>query len=238
MTEEITSHIQKTASRLGFWFAISMAAVTLTALGLAVTTMPMSGPFCQSGCVTYPYKNVAALVPHDYIWMYPAFFMAPIFFMLLVCVHSSAPEDKKLFSLAAMGFGLIYTAVMCSNYFIQIEVMQPSILKGETEGLALISQYNPHGIFIALEDLGYLMMSLAFLLVARVFTANAGTGKTLRVLLTVSPLLAFATYIALSMIYGKNLEYRFEVFIIMFNWLTAIAMGVLLAIQFKRAVSE
>jgi hypothetical protein len=33
--------------------------------------------------------------------------------------------------------------------------MQPSLLKGETEGLTLFLQYNPDGIFIALEDLGY-----------------------------------------------------------------------------------
>jgi hypothetical protein len=26
--------------------------------------------------------------------------------------------------------------------------------------MSLFSQYNPHGVFIALEDLGYLMMSL------------------------------------------------------------------------------
>jgi hypothetical protein len=47
--------------------------------------------------------------------------------------------------------------------------------------------------------------------------------------------LAFAAYIALSVIYGKNIEYRFEVFIITFNWLTTIIMGILLAIYFKRA---
>jgi hypothetical protein len=235
MTMETINPIRKTASRLGFWFASLMAVITFIALALAVTTLPMSGPFCQSGCVTYPYEAVAAFVPHDYIWMYPAFFMAPIFVMLQVCIHNYAPDDKKIFSQSGLVFALIYAAAMSINYFIQIEVMQPSILKGEMEGLALFSQYNPHGIFIALEDLGYLMMSLSFFCTAWVFARGDKLGKALRNLLTISPLLAFAVYIVLSLIYGKNIEYRFEVFIITFNWITAIVMGILLSIYFRRA---
>jgi hypothetical protein len=167
--------------------------------------------------------------------MYPAIFMAPIFVMLMICIHNFDPDDKKIFSQAGLAFALIYAAAMSMNYIIQIEVMQPSILKGEMEGLALFSQYNPHGIFIALEDLGYLMMSLAFFCTARVFAREDKLGRALRNLLTISPLLAFAAYIVLSVIYGKNIEYRFEVFIITFNWLTAIVMGILLSIYFKRA---
>ena len=235
MTIETINSVRKTASHLGFWFAILMSVVTTAALAFAVTTLPMSGPFCQKGCVTYPYEAVAAFVPHDYIWMYPAIFMAPIFVVLMICIHTCAPEDKKLFSQSGVAFALIYAAAMSINYFVQIEVMQPSILKGEMEGLALFSQYNPHGIFIALEDLGYLMMSLAFICTAWVFSRGDKLERGIRWLLTASPLLAFAVYIVLSLIYGKALEYRFEVFIITLNWMTAIIMGVLLSIYFKRA---
>ena len=235
MTIESSNSVRKTASHLGFWFAILMSVVTTAALAFAVTTLPMSGPFCQSGCVTYPYEAVAAFVPHDYIWMYPAIFMAPIFVVLMICIHTYAPDDKKLFSQSGLAFALIYAAAMSINYFVQIEVMQPSILKGEMEGLALFSQYNPHGIFIALEDLGYLMMSLAFICTAWVFRRGDKLERGIRWLLTASPLLAFAAYIVLSLIYGKALEYRFEVFIITLNWMTAIIMGVLLSIYFKRA---
>lgn len=235
MTTETIDPIRNKASRLGFWFSILMAAVTFTALALAVTTLPMSGPFCQSGCVSYPYEDVAAFVPHDYIWMYAAIFMAPIFVMLMACIHNYAPDDKRIFSQAGLAFALIYAALMSMNYIIQIEVMQPSILKGEMDGLVLFSQYNPHGIFIALEDLGYLMMSLAFFCSAWVFTRSDKLGRALRNLLTISPLLAFAAYIALSLIFGKNIEYRFEVLIITLNWLTAIGMGILLSVYFKRA---
>jgi hypothetical protein len=34
-------------------------------------------------------------------------------------------------------------------------------MKGETDGIALITQYNEHGLFIAMEELGYITMSIA-----------------------------------------------------------------------------
>jgi hypothetical protein len=40
----------------------------------------------------------------------------------------------------------------------------PSLLKGEVGNLSLLSQYNPHGLFIALEDTSYLIMAVALLL--------------------------------------------------------------------------
>jgi hypothetical protein len=39
----------------------------------------------------------------------------------------------------------------------------------ETDGLALFTQYDPHGFFIALENLGYLILSAAFLFVGAAF---------------------------------------------------------------------
>lgn len=235
MTADVRTPICTAASRLGFWFAMLMALVAAIALGLAVTTLPMSGPLCRSGCVTYPYEAVAAFVPHDYIWMYPAILMAPIFVVLIVCIHNYAPDDRRIFSQSGLAFALIYAAAMSINYFIQIEVMQASILKGEMQGLVLFSQYNPHGIFIALEDLGYLMMSLAFFCTAWVFSNVGRLGSAIRWLFAANAVLAFAAYIVLSLIYGKDLEYRFEVLIITINWLTLIAGGVMLSIFFKRA---
>ena len=47
-----------------------------------------------------------------------------------------------------------------------------SVRNEETAGIALLTQYNPHGIFIALEEAGYLLMSISFLCVAVVFPAQ------------------------------------------------------------------
>jgi len=47
-----------------------------------------------------------------------------------------------------------------------LTVVQTCLPKGEVDGLSLWSQYNPHGLFIGLEDAGYLSMGVAFLFAA------------------------------------------------------------------------
>jgi hypothetical protein len=233
---ETTGPVRQIASQVGFWVAILTTVFAAVSFAFAIATPPISGPFCQSGCVTYPYANVASYVSHDYIWMYPGILLTPIFVALMVCIHYYAHDDKKVFSLIGLSFALISAAVISIDYFIQLTVIQPSLLKGETEGLALFSQYNPHGIFIALEDLGYLMMSVAFLFAAAVFAGGNRLERAIRWLFTAVSLLAIGAFIVLSLIYGHNLEYRFEVLVITINWTALIVAGVLLGILFKRVV--
>jgi hypothetical protein len=106
--------------------------------------------------------------------MYPAFLVAPTFVVLVACIRYYAADDKKLFSQIGLSFAVVYAAVIMIDYFIQWIVIEPSILSGETAGLALFTQYNPHGILVALESLGYLAMNGALLYVAAVFAR----GKT------------------------------------------------------------
>ena len=231
-----TAH--KTAIQIGFWTAILMTIFTGVAFAIAIATPPISGPFCQSGCVAYPYANVASYVPHDYIWLYPAIFIAPLFLVLAVCIHNYAPSGKKIYSQIGLSFAWICAAMISMDYYVQLTVIQPSLLRGEMDGLALFVQYNPHGIFIALEDLGYLMMSFAFFFIARVFTGDERIERVLRWLFTIGSLLAIGLYIVLSAIYGNNLEYRFEVMIITINWTLLIVAGVLLSILFRRTLQH
>ena len=58
--------------RLSFWTAIFTASMAAVSLGMAVTTLPRSGPYCRTDCVGYPDTDVAAFVPRDYLWIYPA----------------------------------------------------------------------------------------------------------------------------------------------------------------------
>ena len=225
----------KAVTQFGFWIAILTAVVAAISFAIAVTTLPISGPFCQTGCVTYPYRAVVAYIPHDYLWMYPATFLTPMFVVLMVCLHRYCAPGKKLYSQIALSFAVISATVITIDYYIQIATMQPSILRGETEGLALFSQYNPHGVFIALEELGYLMMSVAFLFVSAVFAATSKLERALRWLFLTGALAAFATYVVLSWLFGKELEYRFEVAIITINLTVLFAGGVLLSVLFRRA---
>jgi hypothetical protein len=237
---ETVNSARQSVYRLGFWTAILTASAAAAALGIAISTAPArSGPFCMvdlvDACITYPYTDAAAFVPNDYLWMYPAFLMGPLFVMVVGCIHHTAAADKKVFSQIALSFAVISAIALATNYFIQLTVVQPSLLKGEVEGLSLFSQYNPHGLFIALEDIGYLMMGVAFLFVAPMFGRRARLEQGIRLLLFISAVLAIGSLILLALLYGYDLEYRYEVAVILINWTTLIVSGVLLSFFFTRA---
>lgn len=223
---------------LGLWAAIGLAVSTAVAFALAVTTLPLSGPFCTANCVTYPFAEVAAYVPHDYIWMYPALLVIPLFVVLCACLHCALGAERQVFSLSALCFAVMAATVISADYFIQLETLQPAILRGETEGVALISQYNPHGVFIALEDLGYLLAAVAFLLLGSAVAGQGKLGKALCWVLVLGGGLTIAARIGMGLVYGFGLEYRFEVTAIGLVWSTLIAGGVLAALWFRRQPCE
>jgi hypothetical protein len=241
---ETPNSARQSVCRFGFWTSILTAAAAAAALGIASTTAPArSGPNCPplvemgvlESCVTYPYTDVAAFVPIEYIWMYPALLMALLFLVLVVCIHYYADADKKIFSQIGLSFAVISATAHTINYFIQLAVVQPSLLKGELEGLSLFSQYNPHGLFIALEDVGYLMMGVTFLFVAAVFTRPKRLERVMRVLFIASSVLAVGSLIVLALLYGFDLEYRYEVVAILIDWIALIVSGTLLSVFFRRA---
>lgn len=222
------------ATQLGFWMSILTTVTTMVAFGIAMTTLPISGPFCVRDCVTYPYETVVTQVPRDFIWMYPGALVAPLVLVLMGCLHHYAAAEKKLYSQLGLLFAAIYAAVLTVDYYIQIAVIQPSLLRGEWEGVALISQYNPHSIFIALEDVAYLMLGLAFLFMAPIFAGKDRLAGVLRWLFRLSSLLVLGGFLLYHLIYGHNLEYRLEVFVIAIDRTTLIIAGVLLALFFGR----
>jgi len=221
------------ANRLGFWSAVLTAAIAAAHFAVGILTPPRSGPFAPTAnIIPYPYTSVASFIPIDYIWLYPGFLLAPAFVVLMVCIHHYAADDKKIFSQIGLSFALIYAAVITTDYFIQWAVVVPSILSGETEGFSLFTQYNPHGIFIALEGLGYLMMSVALLFAAAVF-AGGRLERAIRWLFIASFVLAIGFYVGLSLLRYDIVA--FEVTILTINWAVLMVSGALLSLLFKRA---
>jgi hypothetical protein len=167
----------------------------------------------------------------DYIWLYPGFLLAPTFVTLMACIHSYASEERKMFSRVALSFALVYATVVMTDYFIQFTVVIPSLLSGETGGLSLFTQYNPHGIFIALEALGYLMMTAAFLFAAPVFQGGR-IERSIRWLFVGSFVPALGSFVALALLRYDIVA--FEVTILTIDWIVLIASGVLLSVVFRR----
>jgi hypothetical protein len=211
--------------------------VTVITFGIAIFTPPISGPNCVNPCIEYPYLDILSRFPRDYLWMYPAMVLILLFVVLTLCIHYHASEGKKLFSQVGLSFALMSATILIVDYFVQISVIQPSLEAGEVEGIALLTQYNPHGIFIALEEIGYLLMSVAFLFIAPVFSRSDRVERAIRWIFTLSFFLVVLSLIAITILYGIDRGYRFEVIVIAVDWLVLIVTGILLSNVFKRAMS-
>jgi hypothetical protein len=228
----------KTISMVGFYSAVLTTLLTLVTFVIAILTPPLGGPYCAGGCYSYPYSDIAERFPRDYLWMYPAMLLTLAYYVLMVSIHYFAPSDRKLFSHIGLSFALISTATFIIDYFLQVSVIQPSLVLGETDGIALLSQFNAHGIFIVLEEIGFFMMSLSMICMAPVFVGKTRTETAIRWLFSTCFVLTSVAFILYSVFYGIQREYRFEVAAISINWLTLIVSGILLSIVFRRALSE
>src|SRR5688572_4577215 len=67
---------QTNARSIRFLVATLTALSTAVALTVAVLTPPKGGPFCVENCIGYPYTDFDAHIPRDFLWMYPALFVA------------------------------------------------------------------------------------------------------------------------------------------------------------------
>lgn len=234
--DETSSNLNQVVRQLGFYSAILTAIIAAVFFIAGILTPARSGPFAPAAnSITYPYINVAAFIPNDYLWLYPGILLALIFVVLMVCIHYYTSNDKKIFSHIGLSFALVYATVITIDYFIQFTMVIPSILSGETTGLSLFTQYNPHGIFIALEGLGYFMMSVAFLFAAAVF-AGGRLERAIRWLFVSSFILAIVSFTVLSLL--KYDIVAFEVTILTINWAVLIVSGILLSVLFRREGRE
>jgi hypothetical protein len=220
--------------RFGFWVAVLTAVFGLVALGIAVSTTPRAGPFCPAECLDYPYSGAAALVPRDFLWMYPATVMLLAYLILTIVVLAHAGPNRRLPAMIAVAFALLAVATLVVDYAIELAVVQPSLLAGESDGVALVSQYNPHGVFIALENVGYVALAIAFVFLSRVVTERGWLIRAFRLLLLIAGALTLAALVVMSWWFGMDLGYRFEVVAISFTWIAVIASSALLAVWLRR----
>ena len=222
------------SDRVGFWAAILTALLAAVSFGVAATTPPRTGPFAAPGsAIPYPYAAAAQFVPRDFVWMYLALLMMLAFLVLAACVRERAVDDRKVFGTIGLSLSAVSFTVIALDYFIQLRTVQPALLRGESDGLAILSQYNPHGVFIALEELGFLVMGLSFAFLA-LSLGSSRLERVTRWVYLVSSALMVAAFVGMSWYFGFGLEYRFEVTAISIGWLTLMISGLLLAFVFRR----
>jgi len=222
-------------ARFDFSVAALTAIATLTSFAMGVATPPKSGPFCVSNCVGYPYTDIAAYIPGDFLWLYPALLPAPLFVVMTNVILERAATAQKRFGRLALAFAVMAATLLTADYFIQLRVIQPAVLKGEFDGLAALTQYNPHGVFIALEDAGYLLMAVSFLFAGLGLSPQDTPSRAARWVFASGFIGVMFLLVGLSMAYHLDVEYRFEVAAITVDWTVLIVAAALLAVAYRRS---
>jgi hypothetical protein len=152
----------------------------------------------------------------------------------MVSIHGFAESARRVFSQVGLSFALISAVVLLSDYYVQFSVVPVSLMNEETEGLPLLIQYNPHGVFLALEELGYLMMSLSFLFAGIALSGRNRLETVIRWIFIVGFALVVLAFAFVSTRYGLERLDRFEVLVISIDWLILAINGILLSIVFRR----
>jgi hypothetical protein len=226
------------ALKVGFYSSFSLTILTIITFGFAMIAIPPSGPNCPGNCMNYPYPDILSYYPRDYYWMYLAVFQLCTFLIFIIANHFVAPIERKIYSFISVAFALISTTILLADYFLQFSVVPISIMKGQAEGIALLTQYNGHGIFIVLEELGFIMMSIAFIFLSPIFSMKVRLEKAIRWILVTPFVVNVFAFVFYSISFGLDRDYRFEVAAITINWVVTILVGILIGIFFKREMSN
>ena len=222
------------ANRLGMYSSILTTLTTLVTFGLAISAIPNSGAGCRVDCFEYPYLDTLSEFPGDYLWMPPAMILAVLYVILVSSIHAHASPQKKVYSQIGLSFALIAAWVLLGDYFVQFSVVPVSLMNHQTDGIALLTQYNPYGVFIVLEELGYLLMGLSFVFLAPVFAGEGRLASAVRWVFVGGFVLIVVFLAAIWAAYGLERMDRFEIAAISIAWLVLVVNGVLLSVLFRR----
>ncbi len=100
----------------------------------------------------------------------PSLFLGTSFLVLMVSVHYFAPENKKIWSHIGIVFATIYTVLISINYYIQLTLVVPHLLRGDVESIRFLLFVPFDSFLYSVDILGYSFMSLSTLFAAFVFS--------------------------------------------------------------------
>jgi hypothetical protein len=160
----------KTAQQLGFWSAVSSAIASLwfsITFGLYQPILYAPWPGIQA------YADAFEVEPF-FAWIIPCFLLTFCFLIMMVCLHTLASEEEKIWSLLALVFAIAYTTIISALYYIQRVVVVYNLVHHSTDGLALwlFAFPYPHSIPGAMEGIGYSFMSLSLIFASKLFSGN------------------------------------------------------------------
>jgi hypothetical protein len=126
----------------------------------------------------------------------PSLFLGSAFLVLMVSVHELTPPDRRVWSHAAVAFGIAYAVLVSTVYFVQLTLVAPRLASGRLGGIEPFLFVPFDSFLYAVDILGYSFMSVATLFAARSFPGG-GLDRVARWFLTGNGLLL--PFLALQM---------------------------------------
>lgn len=216
------TQVPQSARALGFWSAVlttvfSVAYVVAQLAEWAGLLGSQGGP--ESG------STVLGLV----VLLTPSLFLGPSFLVLMVSIHNCASVQRRVWTHIAVAFATIYTALTGVVYYVQLTLVAPHLMRGDTAGIEMFLFVPFDSFLYAVDILGYSFMSAATLFAAIAFTGG-GLARVVRWFLIANSLLL--PFVALQM-YFHPLIYVAALWAITFPGSTWS-----LALFFRRITSE
>jgi hypothetical protein len=166
------NRISPTVSRIGYWSAILASLFSIIyIIGQIAEWLGFMGSGGGPENASTPLGIIVLLTP--------SLFLGSSFAVLIVSVHYYATEDKKIWSHVAIVFAAIYTVLISMNYYIQLTLVLPHMMRGEIDSIRFLL-FTPFDSFLySVDILGYSFMSLSTLFAAFVLT-GPGLERTAR----------------------------------------------------------
>ena len=152
--------MQKTIYKVGFWSAL-VAFVAAVGFSVALVLQVV-------GVLVFPWDGIL-------IFGFSLCIATP-FMLAILALHYTVPNEKKIWSHAALLFAVIYTVYVTLNYVVQLGTVIP--MTATADEIRILNQ-TPHSLFWDVDALGYIFMGLATLFAFPVF-AKQGVQRWLR----------------------------------------------------------
>lgn len=110
--------------------------------------------------------------PFDEILIYAtSLAIATPYVLAMVALHHTTPDDRKLWTHAALLFGVVYTVYVSLNYVVQLATVVPARIAGTIDDIRLLDQ-TPHSLMWDVDALGYIFLGLSTLFAGLAFDAR------------------------------------------------------------------
>jgi hypothetical protein len=175
------------ALRVGWWAAIACTALSLAYI--AAQLLEWTGVLGSAGG---PNSASTAL---GLIWLLtPSLLLGSAFVLLAAALHCLAPPERRVLSLAAFAFAILYAALTGLVYYVQLTFVAPRLAAGDAAEIALLL-FRPYQSFLfAIDLLGYSFMSLSTLLGAFALPRGRSATAARRAMIANGLLLPFLAF--------------------------------------------